>query len=155
MDGSADMKDRQVSRKAGDDWATPENLYEKLNNEFHFDFDPCPLHSDFDGLSIEWGWVNFVNPPYTRSIKEAFVKRGVEMQKKGKTSVFLLPVSTSTELFHKVILPNATEIRFLYKRVKFVGYNTKGEKVENKTGQHDSMVVVFKGKTLPDGWEEQ
>ena len=93
------------------------------------------------------GGVNFVNPPYTRSIKDAFVKRGVEMQKKGKTSVFLLPVSTSTELFHKVIFPNATEIRFLYKRVKFIGVNTKGEKVENKTGQHDSMVVVFKPKT--------
>ena len=77
------------------------------------------------------------------------------MQKKGKTSVFLLPVSTSTELFHKTILPNATEVRFLYRRVKFIGINTKGEKVENTTGQHDSMIVVFKGNALPDGWEEK
>ena len=136
------MKNR---KNAGDDWATPKDFYDKLNNEFHFDFDPCPLHSNFDGLSVEWGKINFVNPPYTRSIKEAFVKRGVEMQKKGKTSVFLLPVSTSTDLFHDVILPNATDIRFIKRRIKFIGVNTKGEKVSDKTGQHDSMIVIFKG----------
>jgi hypothetical protein len=78
-------------------------------------------------------------------LKEAFVRRGVEMQRQGKTSVFLLPVSTSTKLFHEVIKPNAAEIRFLRGRVKFEGYNTKGELVKNKCGMFDSMIVVFKG----------
>ena len=36
-------------------WATPPELYNKLNDEFNFDFDPCPLNATFDGLSIEWG----------------------------------------------------------------------------------------------------
>ena len=36
-------------------WATPKDLYEKLNAEFGFNFDPCPLHADFDGLAMEWG----------------------------------------------------------------------------------------------------
>ena len=38
-----------------DHWATPEWLYEQLNSEFNFDFDPCPINATFDGLKLEWG----------------------------------------------------------------------------------------------------
>lgn len=38
-----------------DDWKTPKEFYDKLDQEFHFDFDPCPLKSSFDGLAISWG----------------------------------------------------------------------------------------------------
>ena len=38
----------------------------------------------WDGLEIEWGDVNFVNPPYSRKLKDAFVKKAVEDLKKGK-----------------------------------------------------------------------
>ena len=51
---------------------------------------------------------------------------------------------TSTKLFHEYILPNAKEIRFVKGRLKFEGYNTKGEYVKNNTGMHDSMVVILK-----------
>jgi len=95
-------------------------------------------------LLIDWGERNFVNPPYNRKLKEAFVKKAIEESKKGKLCVLLLPVSTSTILFHDFILPNAKEIRFLKGRVKFIGFNTFGKKVTNKPGMHDSMVVVLK-----------
>lgn len=38
-------------------WLTPPELYKKLDDEFHFDFDPCPfpLPAGFDGLTCEWG----------------------------------------------------------------------------------------------------
>ena len=55
----------------------------------------------------------------------------------------LLPVSTSTKLFHNYILPNAKEIRFIKGRIKFIGINTKGELVNNKSPMHDSMIVIF------------
>ena len=138
------MKNRNIEHK--DDWKTPIDLYEKLNNEFNFDFDPCPYQNDinvFDGLCIDWGKVNFINPPYSRKLKDAFVKKAIEESKKGKTCVLLIPVSTSTVLFHDYILPNQKEIRFLKGRVKFEGYNTKGEYVKNKCGMHDSMVVIL------------
>lgn len=143
------MKDRNLEHS--DNWATPKELYDKLNEEFNFDFDPCPLNTgkiseDKDGLKIEWGKRNYVNPPYSRKLKEAFVKRAIEMSKKGKLCVMLLPVSTSTALFHDYIKPNAKEIRFLRGRVKFVGVNTRGEHVTNKAGMHDSMIVVFGNK---------
>ena len=78
-----------------------------------------------------------------RKLKEAFVLRAIEESKKGKKCILLLPVSTSTKLFHNYILPNKKEIRFLFKRIKFIGVNTFGEKVSDKCGMHDSMIVVF------------
>ena len=59
--------------------------------------------------------------------------------------MFLLPVSTSTKLFHEHILPNASGIDFVKGILKFEGYNTKGELVSDKCGMHDSMIVVFGG----------
>lgn len=140
------MKKRNLNHS--DNWATPKDLYDKLHNEFNFDFDPCPLNTgeitpDNDGLLIEWGDRNFINPPYSRKLKEAFVKRAIDESKSGKLCVMLLPVSTSTALFHDYIKPNAKEIRFIRGRVKFVGINTFGELVSNSAGMHDSMIVVF------------
>lgn len=140
------MKNRNLIHS--DNWATPKDLYDLLNKEFNFDFDPCPLNMvnvtpDKDGLLIEWGQRNFINPPYSKNLKEAFVKRAIQESKKGKLCVLLLPVSTSTKLFHKHILPNADEIRFIEGRLKFEGVNTKGVKVNDRPGMHDSMIVVF------------
>ena len=128
-----------------DNWATPKWLYDKLNEEFYFDFDPCPLNADFDGLTVEWGESNFVNPPYNRIDKPKFIRKAYEEWKKGKTCVLLIPSATGTKDFHELILPNA-EIRFLKSRVAFAGYNTKGEFVTNKKGKHDSMIVIFRGE---------
>tara|TARA_R100001460_G_scaffold39123_4_gene73844 strand:- start:1216 stop:1629 length:414 start_codon:yes stop_codon:yes gene_type:complete len=135
------MKNRNLNNH--DNWATPHDLYNKLNKEFNFNFDPCPLYAEFDGLNIDWGARNFINPPYSRKLKDAFVIKAIQQSKQGKLCVCLLPVSTSTKLFHDHIKPNANEIRFLKGRVKFIGVNTKGEKVTNKAGMHDSMIVVF------------
>ena len=141
------MKNRNLNHK--DDWGTPKKIYDELNKEFNFDFDPCPLQHDieeWDGLKIEWKERNFINPPYSRTLKEAFILKAIEESKKGKLCVMLLPVSTSTKVFHEHILPNKKEIRFFKGRIKFSGVNTFGEFVENKPGMHDSMLVIFDGR---------
>jgi len=141
------MKNRNLDNS--DNWATPKELYDKLDQEFKFTFDPCPYMHDinkWDGLKIEWGERNYINPPYSRKLKEAFIHKAVQESEKGKLCVMLLPVSTSTKIFHEQILPNKKEIRFLRGRVKFSGYNTRGEYVTNKVGMHDSMIVIFDGR---------
>ena len=141
------MKNRNLDQN--NNWATPKEYYNKLNNEFNFNFDPCPLNHDlslWNGLEIEWKERNFINPPYSRQLKESFVKKAIEESKKGKLCVMLLPVSTSTDLFHNHILPNAKDIRFIHKRIKFLGVNTKGEYVTNKAPMNDSMIVIFGDK---------
>ncbi len=127
-----------------DHWATPKWLYDKLDAEFHFDFDPCPLNATFDGLACEWGGSNFVNPPYNRRDKPRFIRKAYSEWRKGKTCVLLIPAATSTAEFHDVILPYA-EVRFLRGRVAFQGVNTKGEAVSTSKGKHDSMICIFRG----------
>ena len=144
---------KNIHINSDDNYATPPELYNLLNSRFNFDFDPCPYNENEianDGLKIEWGKINWVNPPYSQKLKEAFIKKGIEESKKGKVCVFLIPVSTSTKLFHEWIKPNATEINFLYGRVKFGKYDEKGnfylplnKQGKNQSGTKDSMIVVF------------
>lgn len=143
------MKNRNLDNH--DNWATPKYFYEALNKEFHFDFDPCPLSlepisTDKDGLLIAWGNRNFINPPYSRKLKEAFIMRAIKEAKEGKLCVLLIPVSTATAIFQNHIATNANEIRFVKGRINFIGVNTKGELSINNAGMHDSMVVVFDGR---------
>lgn len=102
-----------------DNFPTPAKLYAQLDEEFHFDHDPCPLNGpglrEVDGLG-DWGLRNYVNPPY--SDKVTWIKKAIDEQKKGKLSVFLIPADTSTVWFHDLVAPNA-EIRFIRGRVMF------------------------------------
>lgn len=134
--------------EASDHWQTPPDLYARLDAEFHFDFDPCPLHATFDGLdpATKWGKSNFVNPPYNRIDKPKFIKRAFnEWKVNGSTNVLLIPAATGTKQFHELIYPNA-EIRFVRGRIAFIGTNTKGQKVTTAKGKHDSMICIFKGQ---------
>ena len=130
-------------------WDTPKDFYNELNKEFNFDFDPCPLTfdpipEDKDGLKIDWGQSNYVNPPYSKDLKEAFILKAIEESKKGKLSVVLVPVFTSNKFFHEKILTNVKEIRFVKGRVKFIGINKKGEFENKQNPRHDSMLLIFK-----------
>ena len=49
------MKQSNARNNSGDDWKTPDWFYNQLNKTYHFDFDPCPYQSDFDGLKVAWG----------------------------------------------------------------------------------------------------
>lgn len=92
-----------INTESHDNWGTPKELYEALNKEFNFDFDPCPMHHNlklWDGLKIDWGKSNFVNPPYNKVDKPKWIKKAFEEWQKGKTIVMLLPVATSGKDFH-------------------------------------------------------
>lgn len=123
-----------------DHWATPKHIYDQLDQEFNFDFDPCPLHSSFNGLEVEWGKSNYVNPPYNRRDKPKFIKKAYDQWRKGKTCVLLIPVKTSTYDFHEYILPHA-EIRFLKGRPKFLEHGKEGK----FAGRNDIMICIFDG----------
>ncbi len=130
--------------KQPDHWKTPDEFYSKLDERFNFDFDPCPLNhniNEWDGLEVEWGQRNFVNPPYSKKLKEAFIIKAYEESKKGKLCVLLLPASTDTIIFHEYILDIA-QIEFIQGRLKFEGYNNKGEFC-NHPAQIESMLVIY------------
>ena len=118
------------------DWRTPKELYDKLDEEFHFDFDPCPPDPDFNGLEISWGKCNFVNPPYGREIIK-WCKKAYEEALKGKTVVMLVASRTDTQWWHRYMM-KADEIRFIEGRLKFEGHPAGG------CAPFPSAVVIFK-----------
>jgi len=97
--------------------------------------DPCPLNADFDGLAIEWGTCNFVNPPFSQ--RDKWIQKGFEEWKKGKTVVFLIKSATDTKAFHKYILPHA-EIRYIEGRLKFGG--------SKHPAPFPSMIAIFRSE---------
>lgn len=124
-----------VFRSMTVEWATPAKTFEKLNQEFQFDFDPCPLGGDVNGLApLFTSWTGkrvFCNPPYGPGISK-WLNRGLE----ADLAVFLIPARTDTRWFHEICLPFAEEIRFLRGRLKF-GNATTG-------APFPSMVVIFR-----------
>jgi len=118
------------------DWKTPKAVFQVLDAEFHFDFDPCPPRPFFNGLSIEWGECNFVNPPYGRELPK-WIKKGYEENQKGKTVVFLIPSRTDTRWWHDYVM-KADEVRFIKGRLKFD--DGKG------SAPFPSCIVIFYGK---------
>jgi len=108
--------------KKGDNIKTPKDFYDYLDAEFDFDFDPCPVNCLEDRLAFncEWGSSNFINPPFS-NIRNWIVKALHELLK-GKRSVFLIPARVNTDYWHELIFPNAAEIRFVRKTIKFQGY---------------------------------
>ena len=103
-------------------WITPYHLYNKLDNEFHFDFDPCPYPRTIDGLNCDWGKMNYVNPPFRSKdgSPTAFVRKAIEESKKGKSSFLTLPCQSYVNL----LLEAGAVLRSLG-RVKWLEAETK------------------------------
>jgi hypothetical protein len=118
------------------DWKTPKALYEKLNEEFHFSFDPCPPDHKADGLKIKWGLRNFVNPPYGRTLGE-WCEKAFNESRAGRLVVMLLPSRTDTRWFQNFCL-QADEIRFIKGRLCFDD--------QKCPAPFPSVIVVFKGQ---------
>jgi len=113
------MSDFILSKRSDDHWSTPRDLYKKLDAEFAFNDDPCPLNRR-DGLIREWGTRVFMNPPYSNPTP--WVKKAYRESLKGKLVVGLLRGDTSTRWFHDWVYGKA-ELRFIKGRLRFGNIN--------------------------------
>ena len=113
------MKCEVFLSKNTDDWATPKFIYEQAMAKRMFD--PCPLCSLVDGLQIEWGETNFVNPPYSQL--KRWIEKSIEQHAKGRNVVLLIPARTDTRAF-KLLFEYGSEITFITGRLRFNEANT-------------------------------
>jgi hypothetical protein len=74
-------------------WKTPPEMMAKLQKQYNFDFDPCPhpRPDAFDGLEIDWGKRNWVNPPFTGGVMK-WVRKAIAERDHGNMSVIILPI---------------------------------------------------------------
>lgn len=134
------------------EWSTPDEIFQPLDDEFHFDLDACaskenrkvPRYFSIDGTGIahdaltqDWskfGTSIWCNPPYGREIVK-WVRKCFEESQKGLTVVALLPARTDTKWFWDYILDKA-EIRLIKGRLKFGG--------AQNSAPFPSMIVIFR-----------
>lgn len=110
------------------DWITPDEIYNPLNDEFHFTLDVCASQDNTrcerffseqdDGLAQEWRGVCWMNPPFKNKAK--WIKKAYQSSIEGATVVCLIPARTNTNWFHDYCLKYG-EVRFVRGRPKFKG----------------------------------
>ena len=134
-------------------WCTPQDFFDKLNEEFHFTLDTAATDKtakcqkyftpETNGLLQSWncGGSVFCNPPYGRKIGKWVKKAYDEAKLGGQSIVLLIPARTDTTYFHDYIYGKA-EIRFIRGRLRF----TDEDGNASDPAPFPSMVVVYNGK---------
>jgi phage N-6-adenine-methyltransferase len=111
---------------ATDDWATPQDLFDKLNELYGFDLDVCASKDNAkckkffsvedNGLAQPWTGTCWMNPPYGREIGK-WMSKAYESSKTGAKVVCLVPARTDTAWWHDYAMNG--EVTFLRGRLKF------------------------------------
>ena len=129
------------------DWGTPQDLFDKLDNEFVFTLDPCATREtakcakyftpEDDGLAQDWtGERVFMNPPYGREIGK-WMEKAAQHAAEGGLVVCLVPSRTDTKWWHEHVT-KASVIRFIQGRLKFQG--------AKNSAPFPSAVIVYYGE---------
>lgn len=127
------------------EWATPQDVFDRLDAEFHFTTDvaanaenaKCKRYfTEADnGMLQSWaGERVWCNPPYGGQIGKWIEKAAIS---NADVVVMLIPARTETRAWHQYIFPVA-EIRFLEGRLKFGGHKWNAP--------FPSAIVIFRGQ---------
>lgn len=136
-------------------WATPQWLFDSLNQLFHFELDVAAsphnakcekiYTEEQNGLTQKWEGMVFCNPPYGRGLGHWVEKAAVSAAKDDTTVVMLLPAYTSNSWWHEFVIPYG-EVLFLRGRLLFNGIITGSI----FPAPFSSAIVVFRGNDKAD-----
>ena len=142
-----------ATENSHNDWWTPRDFLEILNQEFKFDLDAAAddknaacsnyITQEMDALKTPWmGQTVWCNPPYGAAYKSSlyeFIQRGYEQSiEQRNTIVMLLPAYTDPK-YWALYCSKAHEIRFLTGRLAFLDGG-----VSKMSARFPSALVIFK-----------
>ena len=123
----ADFDNNRFASK-NQEYETPLQLFNVLDEEFHFTLDVCADSENkkvdnffsVEDNSLEQIWTGscWMNPPY-KDMKKWVIKAYEESRKDNCTVVCLIPARTNTKWWHEYCMKG--EIRFIEGRPKFKG----------------------------------
>jgi phage N-6-adenine-methyltransferase len=154
--------------RASDEWWTPPEVFDPLDEEFSIAFDVCAGSGEAsrclvfvgpcrtydgktDGLLVDWsehlppGCAAWCNPPYS-TVAKWIAKAHAEAHHRGVTTVMLINNITETQAWAEYVMNGAAEVRFVKGRVYFIaGCDMAGlKKGERGPAPKGSVIVVFR-----------
>ncbi len=118
--------DKDKFKSENQSWETPDDLFSKIDNLFHFTRDVCASEKNTkcekfwteedSCLDKSWDGVNWMNPPY-KDMKK-FIKKAFD-ERNNAITVCLIPARTNTKWWHEWCMQG--EILFICGRPKFKG----------------------------------
>ena len=127
------------------EYATPVDLFNELDQEFHFTLDPCATPDNAkcakfytyheNGLAQDWSKdIVFMNPPQGGET-EKWMAKAYRESRKGATVVCLVPAYTGTRWWHEYAMKG--HIRYLRGKIRFIDAKYQAP--------FYSVIVVFRG----------
>ena len=146
-----------IKVKDSDEFGTPQNLFDKVNNIVgkNFTLDAAASADNYkvdkyytkedNGLIQSWkDEVVWCNPPYSLGNLDKWMHKGyLEATVNDVHSVFLVPPSTGTQWFAKYAAYGY--IMFITGRLR---HEDKDRQPTKYCSRHDSMLVYFDGKEV-------
>lgn len=130
-----------------DQWATPQEFFDKLNAIHHFELDACAdkenakcksyITKEEDSFKIYWSLLAksiWMNPPYGREISK-WMRKAYEESLEGCKVVCLVPARTDTIWWFDYAMKG--KIEFIKGRLKFGG--------NKNSAPFPSAIVIFEG----------
>jgi phage N-6-adenine-methyltransferase len=125
------------------EYGTPLDFFDKLDSIFHFQYDPCAFEDnrlgvtifstkEDNGLTKEWLWNTFINPPFGTKKGEQVVDWIRKMKEQSskhrdKKYVMLLPTRIESNWFQEEIFKDLEGIIYVLRgRLRF--YNPQTNK---------------------------
>ena len=154
----SDYISSNLTESEKDSWATPQWLFDALDQEFDFALDAAANSTNFkvpnfytqedDALSID-NWSKnllliakpavWINPPYSRGMVKAFIDKAREQCTKHKLTIVLLVPATPDASWWPT---DASEVRFItHGRISFE-HPTENKTVNGNT--KGSAIVIFR-----------
>lgn len=134
-------------------WLTPPALMAALQQEFAFNYDPCPFPKPegYNGLTANWGSSSYVNPPFGVVMQDgkkkgatAWVRKAIEEHRKGKRVVFVYPI----DKWVLMLLDAGAKVRNL-RDVRWCA--TEDGQPGKGTGRHIACFILESRPTPPRG----
>jgi site-specific DNA-methyltransferase (adenine-specific) len=140
------MKTETLFSRRSDEWETPQEFFQELDKEFHFDLDACASDENHkcdmyytaadNGLSKNWGGhAVWCNPPYSNV--KAWVRKAYYEGHKPNTVVVVLVFSRTDTKWWWNYVQHKAEVRFVKGRIKFGG--------SENNAPFPSALIIYRG----------